>query len=90
MMKWYICLSCIWHWLFIRFYLFQSHSILAHPPASVYSFIFISGICRSDMGIFLKARDENMPVQASLFADGPGAGTAQPLLTSFVCPHLCV
>ena len=41
-----------------------SERILAHPPATVYSFIFTPGLCRSDMGVFLSARDENMPVQA--------------------------
>ena len=51
MMEWYICLSCTRQWLFIRFHLFQSHSILAHPPAPVYSLVFTPGLCRSDMGV---------------------------------------
>ena len=62
----YICLYCTRQWLFIRFHLFQSHSILAHPPAPVYSFIFHSRSMSLRHGSFLSTRDENMPVQAAI------------------------
>ena len=61
MMERYICLSCTRQWLFIHFHLFQSHSILAHPPAPVYSFIFHSRSMSLRHGSFPNARDENMP-----------------------------
>ena len=53
--------------LFVRFYLFQSHSILcpAHPHLYIASF-FTPGLCRSDMGVFLALGNENTPVQASI------------------------
>ena len=66
MKEFYIYPSCTWQSLFIRFYLFQSLSILAHPPAPVYSFILNPGVCRSDRGGFLALGYEDMPVQASI------------------------
>ena len=67
MMEWYICLSCTWQWLFIRFDLFQSHSILAHPPSPVYSFIFHSrSMLLQAWEFFLALGYEHMPVQASI------------------------
>ena len=89
MMERYICLFYTRQWLFIRFHLFQSHSILAHPPAPVYSFIFTPDLCRSDMGVFLSARDQNMPVQASIWW-WPWRLDSPITTTSFVCPHVCV
>ena len=56
----------------------------------VYSFIFISGLCRIDMEVFL-ALGTRICLFRFLFGGGPSARTAQSLLsTSFVCPHVCV
>ena len=63
MKEFFIYLSCTWQ--LIRFSLFQSHFILARPPAPVYSFIFTPGLCCYQHGSVLALGSENMPVQAS-------------------------
>ena len=43
---------------------FRAITFLSHPPTPVYSFIFTSGLCRTDLGVFLPLGYQDMPVQA--------------------------
>ena len=45
---------------------FKAIALLLTRPHLYMASFFISGLCRSDVGVFLNVRDENMFVQASV------------------------
>ena len=87
MMERYLCLFYTKQWLFICFRLFQSHSMLARPPAPLYSFTFTQVFVAQTWEFFL-ALGTRLCLFRRLFGGGPGAGTAQSL--HVICMPSCV